>query len=195
MPHRVLALSALLTALLTGCTTMDTKPLHTVDHVDLERFMGEWYVIASIPTFIERHAHNAVETYRLDADGTVATTFTFNEGSFDGPLKRYEPRGFVRDSESNAVWGMQFIWPIKADYRITYLEDDYFLTAIGRDKRDYAWIMAREPRISDEDYARVVRHLQEQAYDVAKLRKVPHRWPQREGHGSDESGKGVDATS
>ena len=103
-----------------GCQTM--KPIHTVQAVDLKRFMGDWYVIASIPTFIEKDAYNAIESYRLDQDGTVATTFRFNKGSFDGPLKEYTPRGFIQDKTLNAVWGMQFIWPFKAEYRVIYLK-------------------------------------------------------------------------
>ena len=160
-----------------ACESMPHSPIATVDKVDLERFMGDWYVIASIPTFIETEAHNAVESYRLDDDGTVATTFTFRDGGFDGPVKRYEPRGFILDSESNAVWGMQFIWPIKADYRITYLDSEYRITAIGREKRDYVWIMARTAQISEDDYAGVVDHLAQQGYDVSQLRKVPQQWP------------------
>ena len=61
-----------------GCQTM--KPIHTVETVDLKRFMGDWYVIESIPTFIEKKAFNAVESYRLEEDGTIATTFRFNNG-------------------------------------------------------------------------------------------------------------------
>jgi apolipoprotein D and lipocalin family protein len=149
-------------------------PIHTVENVDLKRFMGKWYVIASIPTFIEKDAYNAIESYRLAEDGTVETTFTFNKGSFDGPLKTYHPRGFVRDKDSNAVWGMQFIWPIKAEYRIIYLAEDYSKAVIGRTKRDYVWIMARQPSISDDAYQRIVDFLKEQNYDPAKLRIVPH---------------------
>ena len=150
------------------------KPIHTVDNVDLERFMGDWYVIASIPTFIETEAFNAVESYRLEADGTVATTFKFNKGSLDGPEKVYTPRGFIRDKQSNAVWGMQFIWPFKAEYRIIYLTDDYSQTVIGRTKRDYVWIMARTDSIPPADYQKILMFLQEQGYDISKLRKVPH---------------------
>ena len=64
---------------LAGCAT--PAPMPTVERVELDRFMGDWYVIASIPTFIEHGAHNAVESYRLEADGTIATTFTFRAGS------------------------------------------------------------------------------------------------------------------
>jgi apolipoprotein D and lipocalin family protein len=135
--------------------------------------MGDWYVIANIPTFIEKDAYNAIESYRLDDDGTVATTFRFNKGSLDGPLKEYHPRGFIRDKKSNAVWGMQFVWPFKAEYRIIFLSDDYSKTVVGRSKRDYVWIMAREPAIPDEEYDAILGFLQEQGYDIKKLQKVP----------------------
>jgi len=157
--------------LMFGCQTL--KPIHTVEYVDLNRFMGDWYVIANIPTFIEKDAYNAIESYRLDEDGTVATTFSFNKGSLDGPLKEYHPRGFIRDKKSNAVWGMQFVWPFKAEYRIIFLSDDYSKTVIGRSKRDYVWIMARKPAISDEEYDAILGFLQEQGYDIKKLQKVP----------------------
>ena len=107
--------------LLAGCQSAPMPPLAQAEKVDLARFMGDWYVIANIPTFIEKGAHNAIESYRLDADGTIATTFTFRAGGFDGKPKRYTPRGYVIDRTSNAVWGMQFIWPLKSDYRIVYL--------------------------------------------------------------------------
>src|SRR5689334_25426209 len=100
------AFAMALLPLLGGCRTV-LPPLTTEPHVDLPRFMGDWYVIASIPTALERGAHNAVESYRLDTDGTIATTFTFRDGGFDGKQKTYTPRGFVRDTGSNAVWGMR----------------------------------------------------------------------------------------
>lgn len=161
-----------------GCQTMnDHPPLKIAQNVDLKRFMGDWYVIANIPTFIEEGAHNAVESYRLEPDGvTIPTTFTFRQGSFDGEAKRYTPTGFVRDRQSNAVWGMQFVWPIKADYRIVYVADDYSATIIGREKRDYAWIMARTPSIAEAEYRRLVGMLAAQGYDISKVRKVPQRW-------------------
>ena len=149
------------------------KPIHTVEYVDLNRFMGDWYVIANIPTFIEKDAHNAIESYRLNDDGTVATTFKFNKGSIDGPLKEYHPRGFITDKKSNAVWGMQFVWPFKAEYRIIFLADDYSKTVIGRSKRDYVWIMAREPAISDEEFDAILGFLLDQGYDIKKVQKVP----------------------
>lgn len=161
--------------LMAGCQSTLPK-LETVPHVDLQRFMGDWYVIANIPTFIEKDAFNAVESYRLDVDGTIPTTFTYRAGGFDGELKTYTPRGFVVDPTTNATWGMRFVWPIKADYRIIYLADDYSQTVIGRQKRDYVWIMARTPAIPDADYRKLVAFIGEQGYDVTRVRKVPQQW-------------------
>jgi len=161
---------------LAGCQSTPYPPLALASSVDIPRFMGDWYVIASIPTAIEKDAHNAVESYRLAADGSIETTFTFRAGAFDGEQKRYTPRGFIKDPVSNAVWGMQFVWPIKADYRIAWLSPDYSQTVIGREKRDYVWIMARTPQIPDADYGSILQFLTEQGYDVSQIRRVPQRW-------------------
>ena len=101
---------------------------------------------------MEKNAYNANEPYRLEADGTIATTFTYHTGGFDGPGKTYRPRGFVGDDPSQAVWGMQFVWPIKAEYRIIYLDADYTTTVIGHTKRDYVRIMAHSPYMEDAAY-------------------------------------------
>ena len=172
MKNLSISICIFLFTLAAGCQTMN--PIHTVDHVDLKRFMGDWYVIASIPTFIEKDAFNAMESYRLDDDGTVATTFRFNKGSLNGPIKEYNPRGFIREKQSNAVWGMQFIWPIKAEYRIIYLTEDYSQTVIGRTKRDYVWIMARKNTIPNADYEKILQFLRDQGYNTKDLRVVPH---------------------
>lgn len=161
---------------LTACTAMPAKPISTVNYVDLRRFMGDWYVIANIPTFIEREAYNAVESYELNEEGHIETTFSFNKGGFDGDRKVYEPTGYVKDEASNAVWGMQFIWPFKADYRIVYLNDDYSVTVIGRNKRDYVWIMARQPTIPSGLYTELLAMLETEGYDISQIQKVPQQW-------------------
>ena len=171
--NAALAVTASLTLAACAGSGPDMK---TVDYVDLERFMGDWYVIANIPTFLEKGAHNAVERYEMNDDGTIATTFTFRDGSFDGKEKEYNPKGFIRDTESNALWGMRFIWPIKADYRVMYLDPEYRTTVIGRNKRDYVWVMARKPSIDVAELDAILRVIAGAGYDVTLLRKVPQQW-------------------
>jgi len=171
-PISIIASSVLVLA---GCSAAPPT-LGTVPVVDINRFMGDWYVIANIPTFLEKEAHNAVESYRLDADGTIATTFTFRKGGFDGPVKTYHPRGFIRSTASNSVWDMQFLWPFKSEFLIIYLTGDYSVTVIGRSKLDYVWIMARTPAIPEAQYRKILGNLAALGYDTGKIRKVPQKW-------------------
>ena len=167
-----------LITLLSACGSQNLKPIQTVEHVDLKRFMGDWYVIANIPTFIETEAYNAIETYQMNDDGSIATTFTFRQGSPDGDRKQYNPTGFIVDKQSNALWDMQFIWPFKAEYRVIYLDDDYQTTIIGRSKRDYVWLMSRQSSMDESRYKSLLTFMESQGYDIDKVQKVPQVWSQ-----------------
>ncbi|MFZ9903834.1 MAG: lipocalin family protein [Steroidobacteraceae bacterium] len=165
-----------LAMLLSGCGVNPQKvTVPVVPSVDLPRFMGPWYVIAVIPTFIEKDIYNAVESYELASDGTILTTFTFNKGALDGPAKEMNPKGFVIPGTNNAIWGMQFIWPIKAEYVISHVDANYTETIIARSARDYVWIMARTPTIEEARYQELVGKVGAMGYDVAKLVRISHR--------------------
>ncbi|HZX69324.1 MAG TPA: lipocalin family protein [Rhodanobacter sp.] len=159
-------------------TASDLPPIKPVASVDLPRFMGDWYVIATIPTRFEKNAYNAVETYKLQPDGNVATSFHFRDGSFDQPVKSIHSTGFVKKNIGNAVWGVQVFWPIKAQYIVAWLKSDYSQVIIARDKRDYTWVMARTPTVSQTDYDALMAKVKALGYPMDKIRKVPQSLPQ-----------------
>jgi len=175
LPLLILALGS--GGLLSACATRPPT-IPPVAAVDLPRFMGDWYLIAHIPSLPEREAYNAVESYRLDDEGRIRTTFRFRKGGFEAPLTTMEPVGRVVPGSGNAVWGMQFVWPIQAEYVIVALAPDYSHTIIGRSKRDYLWIMARTPSLAQADYDALVAKARALGYDAGKLRKVPQQWPE-----------------
>lgn len=86
-------------------------------------------------------------------------TNTFNEGSLNSPFKDYHPKGFVINGTGNAVWRMQFMWPIKAQYKIVYLDDNYQNTIVARDDRDYVWIMSRQKSIPTKELEALVKKI------------------------------------
>ena len=176
MKNKLLSiLAGLFTALISACASQNPSPIKPVPVVNLNQFMGDWYVIACIPTVIETEAYNAIESYQLEKDGSINTTFVFRKGGFDGSEKRYNPHGFVVENTGNAVWGMQFIWPFKSEFIIAYLDKDYTNTIIARNARDYVWIMARTPFIKDSRSQELTKTVANLGYDVSKLRKVPHQ--------------------
>lgn len=160
-------------ALLAACAAGSRKPETPVplaSGIDLPRYMGSWYVIANIPTFPERDARDSVETYTRAADGTIDIDFRYRKQ--DGDAKRMGSTGFV-SPDNPALWGVQFVWPIKADYRIAFVSPDYQQTIVARDKRDYVWIMARTPTLAEADYQALVSKVAAMGYDTSLLKKVP----------------------
>ncbi len=174
---KALLLACALTIGCAGVMAADLPPVKPVASVDLPRFMGKWYVIGNIPSWQEKEAFNATETYTLDPDGKIDTIYHYRKGSFDSQLKDITSTGFVREGTHNAVWGVQIIWPIKAQYKIAYLHDDYSQTIVARDKRDYVWIMARTATIPQADYDAMVARVKAMGYELKDLRKVPQQWP------------------
>ena len=170
--NRRFAMATALVASLAACAT-GRPTIPPVASVDLPRFMGDWYVIAHIPSRPERDAYDAVESYRLDEEGRIRTTFRYRKGGFDAPLETMEPVGTVVPGTHNAVWGMQFVWPIKAEYVIVDLAPDYSRTIIGRSKRDYVWLMARTPSLPEAELKSAIARIGALGYDTTKLRVVP----------------------
>lgn len=156
---------------LSGCAGSDLPPTRLAENVDLQRYMGKWYLLGNIPHWLEKGAHNAHETYTLAADGTIPTVFVFNKDALDGPVKTITSTAYT--TENPAILGVQFIWPIKAEYRIMYLNEDYSQVVVGRNKRDYVWIMARTPQIPEADFEKMKQIVAEEGYDMSKLIRIP----------------------
>ena len=143
--------------------------MNTVANLDLTRFMGDWHVLADIETPFDRNAVEPLETYKLAPGGVVETTYSYREGSPEGPLRERNLKAFV-SAESPAIWGMQIFWPVKAEYRVVYLDAAYQTTIIGRTKRDFVWVMARTPAIDPETFETLMKTVHSLVYDLSLLR-------------------------
>ncbi len=177
---RIISASALALLLLApiGCIHFDRSAFETVNSVDLDKFMGDWFVLANIPTSMEEGAVNAIETYAMREDGDIDITFKFNQDTADGELKVYHPKGFIEDTRTNAEWRVQFFWPIKLAYLIIGLSDAYGYTVIAGPNHDYVWVMARTPTIPAAAWDEVNKLLVRQGYDLSRVQKVPQDWPE-----------------
>ncbi len=149
--------------------------MQTVQKVDIEKFMGDWYVIAIIPNFIEKHAINGIESYELLDEERVKIDYRFTDQR-SGKVKHMQPNAWIYDKESNAEWRVQFFWPIKYPYLIIDLAEDYSYTVIGVPNRKFVWIMARESQIPEDTYEKILLNLKETGYDIAKIKKMPQVW-------------------
>ncbi len=95
------------------------QPMQTVPHVDLPRYMGDWYVIANIPYFAEKDCVDSIESYALRPDGKIDNWFTCRKKSFDAPMKRKATAvATVKDTATNATWSVGFFKVISVKYLI-----------------------------------------------------------------------------
>jgi len=175
---RLLATVAVVVALV-GCATTQLAPIPRglpaeASSLDLSRFMGDWYVLAHIPTRPERNSYDALEQYTLRDDGRIDIRFSFCEGSADGPRKTLEMLAWVHDTATNAEWRVRPFWPLSFDYQVLELSPDYSLTVIGHPSRRYAWIMARTPEIDAETLDGITQRLAALGFETQRLRRVPH---------------------
>lgn len=144
-------------------------PPHTVDFVDLERYMGRWYEIAALPNFFQRHCvRGTTADYSLGGDGLVSVTnrCETESGEID------EARGVARSNapDTNAklevsfvnVFGKQLFW---GDYWIIGLGKDYEYALVGTPSRRWGWILAREPTPSQQKTHAWLESFREQGYD------------------------------
>ena len=151
--------------------TADMPELTTSVKIDLQRYMGAWYVIANIPYFAERGKVASRDVYKLDADGNVDTTYVYRK-SFDGPEKTTGSLGVVQPGSDNARWVVRFLWVIRADYLILDIAPDYSWVLVGQPSRKLGWVLARDPAMDAALYTTLLGKLRGFGYDTAKFMRV-----------------------
>ena len=164
----------------TGCGATTTErlhlpPLETVAHVDLRRYVGTWYEIANFPQRFQRGCTATTATYTLRDDGEIDVLNRCREGAVDGPEKSAHGRARVVDRSTNAKLEVSFFRPFWGDYWIIDLADDYSYAVVGHPGRDYLWILARAPSMSDATYDGIVARLRTRGYETSRLVRTLHR--------------------
>jgi apolipoprotein D and lipocalin family protein len=178
MLMKPLAILAALAAL-AGCSTSTTErlglpPLETVPRVDLARYVGAWYEIASFPQRFQKGCVATTATYTVRADGDIDVLNRCRKDALDGPEKSALGRARVVDTATNAKLEVSFFRPFWGDYWIVGLGADYDWAVVGHPGRDYLWILSRAPTIPDATYEGILARLKEQSYDTSRLKRTLH---------------------
>jgi apolipoprotein D and lipocalin family protein len=147
-------------------------PLETVARVDIERYMGKWYEIASFPQWFQKGCVATAATYTLRNDGAVDVLNQCREKTLDGKEKRAKGKAWVVEKKSNAKLKVRFFWPFSGDYWIIDLDDNYQYAVVGHPKRNYLWILSRTPQLDQEVYDRILTRLRDLHYDLTPLQKT-----------------------
>lgn len=175
MHLRTACLMVLAVLLLASCQAT-RPPLQTVSHVELPRYMGDWYVIANIPYFAEKDCFDSIESYALRPDGDIDNWFTCRKKSFAAPLQRIvNALAIVKDKQTNATWRVRFFKVITVSYLVLDLDPQYQWAVVGHPSRKYGWILARSKTLDATTYEAILKRLGAQGYDATKFERVPQR--------------------
>lgn len=172
---RSLVVSSLI--VLAGCASTTTSrlglpPLQTVPKVELQRYLGTWYEVASFPQRFQRGCTATTASYALLADGDIEVINRCRLNSLSGEAKEARGRARVVDRESNAKLEVSFFRPFWGDYWILQLGDDYQYAVVGHPGRDYLWILSRSPVMEPALYEAIVSRLRDTGHEVERLQRT-----------------------
>jgi apolipoprotein D and lipocalin family protein len=152
-------------------TAYGQPPLKTVDHVDIERYMGEWYEIASFQQWFSRNCFNTTATYSLRSDGRVQVLNKCHKGSPNGPISSANGVARVVNRDTNAELKVTFFWPFSGDYWIIELGDNYEYAVVSEPGRSTLWILSRSPELDPETLKTILDRLKSvHGFDLKKLK-------------------------
>ena len=162
---------------LVGCSKTTTErlqlpPLDAVPKVNLERYLGTWYEIASYPQRFQEGCTGTTATYTLRSDGEIDVLNKCRKGGLDGPEDAAEGRARVVDRKSNAKLEVSFFRPFWGDYWIIDLGPEYEYAVVGHPSRDYLWILSRTPTLDAEIYDGILTRVDEMGYPLERLQKT-----------------------
>jgi apolipoprotein D and lipocalin family protein len=159
---------------LTGVTVLPATdpPLEVVPHVDLSRYLGTWYEIATIPARFQKGCVAVTATYTLRPDGQITVVNRCRKFTLDGKEKSVRGKAWVVDKSTTAKLRVQFFWPFSGAYWIIELDPEYQYAVVGHPSRKYLWILARQPFINDELYRELLGRISAKGYDTSRIQKT-----------------------
>lgn len=153
----------------TAVVSAEEPPLEVVGSVDLDRYLGTWYEIASYPAWFQRGCTGVAAQYSLRDDGLIRVVNSCNKGSLDGKLKQSTGRAKVVDGSANAKLKVSFFGPFWGDYWVIDLDPEYRWAVVGVPSRKYLWILSRTRSMDEALYQEITGRLQAKGYDKSRL--------------------------
>lgn len=152
--------------------TMKAQNLETVPFVDLDKYAGKWYEIASYPQRFQKGCHGTTATYTNSGQGYITVENSCNKKSLTGKQSYIRGKAFVEKNSGNAKLKVQFFWPLKGKYWIIDLAEDYSYAVVSHPNRKYLWILSRSPQMSESVYVQILSRLEKKGFDLLKLQKT-----------------------
>lgn len=158
--------------LLKPTTTTLSQTLQTVPFVDLKKYAGKWYEIASYPQHFQKDCNCTTAEYTLSDKNYVIVENRCNKGNPKGKVSYIKGKAFIVENSGNAKLKVQFFWPFKGKYWIIDLAEDYSYAVVGHPNRKYLWILSRTATMNENIYQQLISKIQEKGFDISKIKRT-----------------------
>lgn len=153
----IIPVGILLFQTITGAKSTDELPV--VAQVDLNRYLGKWYEIATIPMRFQKGCTCVTAEYSLKDNGRIKVVNSCHKDSLAGPFKSVTGQAKVVKGSNNAKLKVSFFWPFWGDYWIINLDREHYQWAVvSGQSRATLWILSRTPRMDDAVYEKLVEY-------------------------------------
>jgi apolipoprotein D and lipocalin family protein len=149
-----------------GSTTQNSNA------IDLQRYMGRWYVIANIPYFPERGKVATYDEYILRKDGNIDNIYGFKK-AFGKDDTQWKALAKVVPNTGNRKWKIRFFGLLNADYEVLEVAEDYSWAVIGHPKKEMGWLFSRQQAMTDEQYALLIKKFENYGYQPSAFKRIP----------------------
>ncbi len=143
-------------------------PVASVPSVNLARYSGKWFEIASFPMSFQRKCiADTTAEYAPAKDSTISVR---NRCRTESGFDEASGTATVVEGFGNSRLRVSFFWPFKADYWVVGLDPDYRWAVVGNPDRKYLWILSRTPQLAATEKAAALASAKEQGFDLTQLR-------------------------
>jgi apolipoprotein D and lipocalin family protein len=149
-----------------------SQELQTVSHVDLNKYLGKWYEIASYPQRFQKGCYCTTAEYSMSDKGYVIVENRCKKDSISGKESYIKGKAFVQKHSNNAKLKVQFFWPFRGKYWIIELADDYSYAVVSHPNRKYLWILSRTPKMNEAFYQSILSRLERNGFILSKIQKT-----------------------
>ena len=149
---------------------LNAQELETVKSVDLSKYMGKWYEIASCSQNLQANYYGTTAEYLMDNHDFVTVINRYKEGSLQGKEKTVKGKANVVEGTNNSKLKMNLLFPSARNYWIIDLANDYSYAVVSEPKRKNLWILSRTPKLNQETYSRILSRIKSKGFDLDKLK-------------------------
>lgn len=149
-----------------------------VSFVDLQRYLGTWYEVATTPSFQQAACTNTQAQYTFNEEqGWVDVLNSCRAGSAEGRLQEIRGHAELVDTDTQAKLAVVF-FNQRSPYWVVSLDGSegaapYQWAVVSVPGSQTIWILARTPQITEAARQEINDHLENRGFPIERLIDTP----------------------